>query len=112
MRRLPLGVIEWFYRLPFGRRPQYLAVTAPERPALEELRADIVVIEIRDGYLKWAHLRCPKCDDHIQLPLGGENKWEVMVDLLRRPTLHPSIWERRTCGAHFYVRRGRRLWCH
>jgi hypothetical protein len=45
------------------------------------------------------------------LPLAGKEKWTVKVDLLRRPTLHPSIWERRTCGAHFFVRRGRRLWC-
>jgi hypothetical protein len=90
--------------------PSLLAVTAPESPALEELRADIVVLEIRDGYLKWAHL-CPRCGDRIQLPLPGKDKWTLKIDPLRRPTLHPSIWERRSCGAHFFVRRGRRLWC-
>jgi hypothetical protein len=110
MRRLPLSIVEWFFRLLFAKRPEYLAVTAPESPALEELRSDVVVLEVRDGYLKWAHLRCPRCGDHIQLPLAGKGKWTARVDWLRRPTLHPSIWERRSCGAHFFVRHGRRVW--
>src|SRR5262245_6237012 len=110
MRRLPLTIVEWFFRLPFGRRPEYLVATAPGSPALEELGADLVVLEVRDGYLKWAHLRCPRCGDYIQLPLAGKEKWTVTVDWLRRPTFHPSIWERRSCGAHFFVRRGRRVW--
>jgi Family of unknown function (DUF6527) len=75
------------------------------------LRTDILVLEIRNGHRKWAHLACPKCGDHIQLPMAGGERWFVKVDILRRPTLSPSIWERQTCGAHFFINRGRLLWC-
>ncbi|MBZ5700408.1 MAG: hypothetical protein LAN84_01020 [Acidobacteriia bacterium] len=111
MRRLPLSLIERIFCLPFMRRPRFLALAAPESPSLEELRPNLMVLEIRGGYLKWAHLSCPKCGDHIQLPLVGTTRWSVKVDLLRRPTLAPSIWETESCGAHFFVEKGELLWC-
>lgn len=111
MRRLPLPIVELIFRLPLMRRPRYLMQTAPETPATEELREDAIVLEIRDGYLKWAHLTCPKCGDHIQLPLAGKERWSVNVDYLRRPTFAPSIWETDSCGAHFFVKKGDLLWC-
>jgi hypothetical protein len=61
--------------------------------------------------LKWTHLLCPKCGDHIELPLAGRERWSVKTDFLRRPTLAPSVWEKATCGAHFFVRKGKVLWC-
>lgn len=111
MRRLPIALIEQIFRLPFMRRPRFLAQAAPESPSLEELRPNLMILEIRGGYLKWAHLSCPKCGDHIQLPLVGKTRWSVKVDLLRRPTLAPSIWERESCGAHFFVKKGDLRWC-
>ena len=111
MRRLPLSLIECIFWLPFIRRPRFLAHSASECPSLEELRRDLILLEIRGGYLKWAHLSCPKCGDHIQLPLAGEGRWSVKVDLLRRPTFSPSIWETESCGAHFFVRNGNLIWC-
>jgi len=111
MQRLPLTIVELIFRLPFMRRPRYLMQTAAETPATEELRENAIVLEIRDGYLKWAHLACPKCGDHIQLPLAGKERWSVNVDYLRRPTLAPSIWETDSCGAHFFVKKGELLWC-
>jgi len=111
MRRLPLALIERIFCLPFMRRPRFLVQAAPESPSLEELLPNLMVLEIRGGYLKWAHLICPKCGDHIQLPLAGNARWSVKVDLLRRPTIAPSIWETESCGAHFFVKKGKVLWC-
>ncbi len=111
MPRLPLPVVELVFRFPLMRRPRYLMKTAPEAPAPEELRPSVIVLEIRGGHLKWAHLSCPKCGDHIQLPLAGKQRWSVNVDYLRRPTIAPSIWETDSCGAHFFVRKGELLWC-
>lgn len=111
MRRLPLALIERIFYLPFMRRPRYLAQAASESPSLEELRPNLMVLEIRGGYLKWVHLSCPKCGDPIQLPLAGNERWSVKVDLLRRPTIAPSIWETESCGAHFFVKKGEVLWC-
>jgi hypothetical protein len=107
---LPLALAEWVFRLPWMRRPAYLAAVADGRPSASELRDDIVILEIREGHLKWAHLVCPKCEDHIELPLAGREKWTVKIDWLRRPTFSPSIWERATCGAHFFIRRGDPSW--
>jgi len=111
VRLLPLFLIELVFRLPFLSRPAFLVDVVSECPAREELRAGMVLVEMRDGYLKWAHLECPKCGDHIQLPLAGKDQWTIKVDFLSRPTLAPSIWERTTCGAHFFLTRGRLDWC-
>lgn len=111
MLLLPLPVAEFLFGLPLIRRPAYLVKTVPETPLEEELTPDLLLVEIREGHLKWAHLKCPKCGDHIQLPMAGKEYWGISVDFLRRPTLAPSIWERQTCGAHFFVRKGNILGC-
>ena len=111
MRSLPLYLIELVFRLPFLSRPAFLVDLVSECPSREELHSDMVLVEMRGGYLKWAHLQCPKCGDHIQLPLAGSDRWSVDIDLFRRPTLAPSIWEGGSCGAHFFVRKGKLDWC-
>lgn len=111
MRLLPLFLLEFVFRLPFLPRPAFLADVVSECPSREELQSDMVLVEMRGGYLKWAHLQCPKCGDHIQLPLAGSDRWTVKVDFFRRPTLAPSIWEQAPCGAHFFVRKGKPVWC-
>ena len=111
MRSLPLHLIELVFRLPFLSRPAFLVDLVSECPSREELHSGMVLVEMRGGYLKWAHLQCPKCGDHIQLPLAGNDRWSIKVDLLRRPTLAPSIWEQTTCGAHFFVTKGKLAWC-
>jgi hypothetical protein len=112
MRPLPLFLLEIVFRLPFLSRPAFLADVVSECPLREELHSNMVLVEIRDGFLKWAHLQCPKCGDHIQLPLAGSDRWSIDVDIFRRPTLAPSIWERGSCSAHFFVRKGKLDWCH
>jgi hypothetical protein len=111
MRTFPLFLIEWIYRLPFISRPHFLADEVSECPSREELRPNMLFVEIRGGHLKWVHLVCPRCNDHTQLPLAGVERWSLKLDFLRRPTVAPSIWEKATCGAHFFVRKGRLLWC-
>jgi len=93
------------------RRPKYLARDVPESPRPKELRPDLLFVEVRGGFLKWIHLSCPKCGEQIQLPLAGKERWSLKVDVLRRPTLAPSIWETGGCGAHFFVRAGAIVWC-
>jgi hypothetical protein len=109
--RLLRWLASFLFWLGLVRRPQLLSRTVAESPSDDELDADHVFQEIRDGWPKWAHLRCPKCGEHIQLPLAGSGAWSLTRDLLNRPTLAPSVWERRSCGAHFYVRAGAILWC-
>jgi hypothetical protein len=109
--QFPLRLVEWLYSMPFMRRPYFLATAVSECPSSVELQAGLVLIEKREGYLKWAHLSCPRCGDHIQLPLAGDKRWSVDVDILRRPTFAPSVWEQASCGAHFFIKKGKLLWC-
>ena len=108
---LPLPAIEWIYRVGPWTRPQFLVVDVAEAPDDCELIEGLVLREVRGGYVKWAHLRCPRCDEHIQISLAGKERWMVRMDMLRRPTISPSIWQTGSCGAHFFVRRGEIEWC-
>jgi hypothetical protein len=110
MRTLALASAEWVFRLPWMRRPKWLAAATDCRPSGDALRPDLVILEIRNGYRKWAHFRCPRCGDHIELPMAGREKWTINVDWLQRPTIFPSVWERATCGAHFFIRGGEPRW--
>ena len=105
MRRLPFALIEFFFGLPFIHRPRFLSKATTECPSAEELRRNLIFLEIRDGYQNWAHFSCPRCGDHIQLPRS------VKIDFLGRPTFVPSIWETESCGAHFFVKKGQLHWC-
>ena len=108
---LPSALVRVLLRLPFMRSTRYYAEAVAETPSPAEMRSDRLLFEVRDGHLKWAHLVCPKCAAQIQLPLAGKQRWTLKVDFLRRPTLSPSIWEIQSCGAHFFVRKGRIAWC-
>ncbi|WP_373856266.1 DUF6527 family protein [Acidiphilium multivorum] len=54
---------------------------------------------------------CPRCSEHIQLQTAAGSNWKITCDWLHRPTVQPSIWETEGCGAHFFVRKGRLIWC-
>src|SRR5689334_422639 len=107
MRRLPLASVERIFCLPSVQGPRLLAHTLHESPSAEELRPNLLIIEIRGGYLKWAHWLCPKCGDHIQLTLACA---EPVFSRFAR-TLAPSIWEIESCGAHFFIRKGKLVLC-
>ena len=108
---IPLKLASVVFALPFMDKPRFLADRISESPDEGQLDPTLVFSEVRDGYPKWAHLCCPKCNEHIQLPLAGKQRWKLKIDILRRPTLSPSIWETRGCGAHFFIRKGEVVWC-
>jgi hypothetical protein len=108
---LPTWAAEWIYQMGLAHRPALRVVRVDEAPLESELMKEAIYVEIRRGHLKWVHFRCPLCSERVQLPMAGKERWRLKVDLLRRPTLSPSVWEQRTCGAHFFVRGGQILWC-
>lgn len=110
---LPLSWVNFLTRVRLVRRTKYLSVDVDDSPDDAELPDDLVLREVRDGNAKWAYLRCPKCGEQIQLPLGEGNRyWRIRRDILRRPTIIPSIWQTGSCGAHFFVTRGSVVWCN
>ena len=103
-------IVEYGARLGVLRKPDLVVMDVAESPDEEELRPGVLFREVRGGFEKWAHFSCPRCHEHIQLPLGGARCWSLRVDWLRRPTLHPSVWQTGSCGAHFFVTRGILVW--
>jgi hypothetical protein len=111
MIRIPLSWVEWAARRRIFKRPAFLCREVEEAPLDEELASGLIYSEVRSGHAKWAHLRCPRCGDHIQLQTAVGSDWTISRDWLNRPTIHPSIWETDSCGVHFFVRRGQLIWC-
>ncbi len=57
---------------------------------------------------------CPcGCGEVINLSLLEEDSpsWKLSFDRDGLPTLSPSIWRTKGCRSHFFLRRGRVVWC-
>lgn len=69
----------------------------------------------RDDGEDWCvGMRCPcGCGHVIELLIVAEAKprWDVSVDAKGRPTLTPSVWLKKGCRSHFWIRGGRVHWC-
>lgn len=76
-------------------------------------RRDLVLA--RDDGEDWCvGMRCPcGCGHVIELLVIAEARprWDVLLDAKGRPTLTPSIWLKKACHSHFWIREGRVHWC-
>ncbi|MGQ2933742.1 DUF6527 family protein [Sphingopyxis sp.] len=57
---------------------------------------------------------CPcGCQAIIQLSLIRRDSphWRAWTEADGSASLSPSVWRKPTCGAHFWLRRGRIIWC-
>ncbi|WP_409190630.1 DUF6527 family protein [Bradyrhizobium sp. RDM4] len=109
MIRLPLSWVQILIDVGLLRRPDFLMKDVGEAP--DELAQGFVFREVRGGYQKWLHLKCPRCGEHIQIQLAGAQRWVISTDWLNRPTVKPSIWQTGSCQAHFFIRKGGIDWC-
>lgn len=73
-----------------------------------------LVLAREDGE-EWAvGFRCPcGCGKRLELMLINEAKpnWSLAVDLKQRPTLTPSVHLTTGCKSHFWVKKGKIIWC-
>ncbi len=82
--------------------------------AVEAARQEGVAALVRSANRnKWLLLKCPcGCGQQIALNLMQSHSPRWRVDM--RPhasfSVHPSV-DSRTCGAHFWLRDGRVIWC-
>lgn len=59
-------------------------------------------------------MRCPcGCGRKIELLLIKEAapRWDLELDQNGLPSLTPSVWLRDGCQSHFWVRKGKVIWC-
>lgn len=100
--------------LGFVRKPDLVGIVVSDHPPPEEMALGIVYIIGGPGYQKWAVFRCPRHEDEIiQLSLmpNRRPRWTVTLDILDRPTIHPSVRQLDGPYAHFWVKAGRVEWC-
>jgi hypothetical protein len=79
----------------------------------DQLKKDIVYLIGENGYLWVAALLCPcGCQAVIQLNLLTDVKpcWHVEEYFDGTVSLAPSVWSRRGCGSHYFVRQGFIKW--
>lgn len=73
------------------------------------------MLVVRNGrLLKAACLRCPGgCGEKIILSLSTKHvpNWTIEMDSLARPTVYPSIRLLNQCRCHFWLEKGKILWC-
>lgn len=105
-RRVREWVEHWFVR------PYRTMVVVESLPAQLLRRAVYIVRD--DGFDEQVALLCPcGCGRVLQMNLLPDERpcWRVMRNTDGAVTLHPSIWRKKDCGSHFWLRNGRIRWC-
>jgi hypothetical protein len=80
----------------------------------KSLRRCTLYIVREDGILEQAAMSCPcGCGRVLQMNLLSDERpcWQLTQHNDGSATLHPSVWRKKDCGAHFWFRRGRIQWC-
>ena len=81
--------------------------------APDVLKDGLVYIVGADGYDWSALMRCPcGCGKPLEMNLLPSAKpvWQVTEATDGVVTLHPSVWLKRGCKSHFFLRAGRIQW--
>lgn len=95
-------------------KPDFVSRVVASYPNPEDIAPEEIVIVGDEKYRKWACFRCPGgCGEIILLSLNKSRRpsWRLLLDWLKRPTLHPSVRQLNDCKCHFWVRKGRVDWC-
>lgn len=79
----------------------------------DKFNGDVIYLIGEKSYLWSAALLCPcGCESFIRLNLlpDAEPCWRVNEHADGTVSLAPSIWSRRGCGSHYFLRRGIIRW--
>jgi hypothetical protein len=105
-----LDAIGRWFRLLFEPKKHYGFSVVEDPP--DELDDNVVYL-IADGGPPWsATFVCPcGCKERISLSLIPRDRpnWRATVNN-DGITLHPSVWRKKDCRSHFFIRGGRVLW--
>lgn len=105
------ALLIWFRIIP---QPDLIVRVVSDHPVPATLETGWIYIVGGPGYQKWAYFRCPAdTEEIIQLSLMPNHRprWEVTMDFLDRPTVHPSVCQLNGSYAHFWIKQGRIKWC-
>jgi|CXWL01.1.fsa_nt_gi hypothetical protein len=111
LRLLPKRISLWLQDKYFARWGCFHVVEDEDLPDMA-LPGKLHLIG-EDGRYWIAAMRCPcGCGELLEmnLLLDSEPVWTLGIDATV-PTLHPSVWRKNGCRAHYLLRSGRVIWC-
>jgi hypothetical protein len=80
----------------------------------KRLRNRTLYVVQEDGFLEQAAMLCPcGCKGVLQMNLLADERpcWRLTCHKDGTTTLHPSVWRKKDCRSHFWLRRGQIHWC-
>lgn len=92
--------------------PPYAVEMVEELP--DRLVQKVLYVAGENGHLWFAAMICPcGCGETLQLGLlkDARPRWSVNLENGKLPTLQPSVWRQVGCRSHFFLTRGRIIWC-
>lgn len=101
----------WLRDLYFARWGRYRAVDDEDLP--DDAIPGRLYLVGEDGRHWIAAMRCPcGCGTLLEMNLlpDSEPVWSLAFNA-DAPTLHPSVWRKDGCRAHFFLRNGKIVWC-
>lgn len=107
----PKRVGRWLRDLYFARWGRFRVIEDEDLP--DDPTPGKLYLIGEDGRYWIAAMRCPcGCGTLLEMNLlpDSEPVWLLGVTA-GAPTLHPSVWRKDGCRAHFLLRNGRIVWC-
>ena len=106
--------IWWIIRYWLTRRPvPCRTIHIEELPTT--LRPNCIYVVGENGYQWFAAMICPcGCGEvlHMNLLQQSRPSWSVLKHDDGTVSLSPSVWRKKGCRSHFFLRRGVVDWCH
>ncbi len=105
-RRFREWVEHWFI-------PPYRTMVVEDSLPAQLLRHTVYIVR-EDGFDEQVALLCPcGCGRVLQMNLLPDERpcWRVRRNTDGAVTLHPSVWRKKDCRLHFWLRNGRIRWC-
>lgn len=96
----------------FFARPYRTLIVEERLPP--RLRNRILYIVEEDGYEEQAAMMCPcGCRRVLHMNLLADERpcWRVTRHDDGTASLHPSVWRKKECKSHFWLRKGHIQWC-
>lgn len=111
LRSRPRLVSLWLQDKYYSRWGRYRVIEDEDLPD-DAIPGKLYLVGEDCGY--WiAAMRCPcGCGTLLEMNLlpDSEPVWSLSLTSTA-PTLHPSVWRKDGCRAHFLLRNGRVVWC-
>lgn len=102
-------VQQWFHRKPLPKK----TIKVQEMP--DRLHPNYIYVAGEGEYLWYVAMLCPcGCQEVLYMSLmpEGSPKWKLIEHNDGTVSLHPSVWRKKGCKSHFFLRQGLIQWCN